>query len=451
MKQLKLSIITGMFVIFTLVLYMTAATSHAQALAMSPIDKLQDLIDQTKAGQTVRLPAGIYEGTLIINKPLHLLAEQETRIVNTSKNPAVSITADGVKLEGLTITQNAEEESSAVFVSANEVVLEKLIIYTRSFGILLRDADRNEIIDCRIEWLERPDLPPVKLSEKRNGIDLYHSHENTILQNDITGMNDGIYLESSHKSAVERNRIKNSRYGVHCMYTEETIVRGNTGMFNITGAMVMGVKDAEVSGNSFMKQSESVNSQGLLLFDVQTSRIYDNKVEGNRVGLYIEQSNKNELWNNDVFQNFVGIQLLESEGNRFTANRFIGNVIDAESADSVDNELYGNFWDSFRGIDTDKDGMSDIAYAINPFFQSLTSDTPAYQLFFQSPGMVFLESMMSAGKEEWTTDNAPLMSPDKEEDELSPSSNSVVGVTAISFLLLAISITTITVTGVKRR
>jgi nitrous oxidase accessory protein len=231
------------------------------------------------------------------------------------------------------------------------------------------------------------------------------------------------------------------------MYTEGTLVRNNVGTYNVTGGMVMGVTDAVVEGNSFTKQSENVNSQGLLLFDVHTSKIKNNRVEGNRVGIYIEQSSKNDIRDNSVERNFVGIQFLDSEGNKLQANDFIANVINAEATDSPDNQLTGNFWDSFSGIDADGDGRSDIAYVINPFFQQLTHQTPSFQLFFQSPGMQFLETMMQAGRESWTMDDAPLMKPAGEQAK---AGKHKLYSLLVSLGLLILSMTIIYKTGVKR-
>jgi len=411
---------------------------------------LQRLVDESPSGGTVVIPAGKYEGTLLINKPLTLIGEPGAVLHNTSAASAVTVKASGVRISSLEIVQEARGESAAVSVTdTTDTQLSGLIIRTHAFGILLRDASKGEIRESRVTWIDEQGLSPAKMSGKRNGIDLYNSHDNKIVNNRAAGMNDGIYLESSNRNEVEGNQVDSSRYGVHLMYTEGTVVRNNFGARNITGAMVMGVKNAEVTGNVFYKQSESVNSQGLLLFDVHTSLIKDNKVEGNRVGLYVEQSTGNRFEHNQVLRNFVGIQLLESEGNTFLKNDFIANVIEAEATDSTDNKLDGNFWDAFSGMDPNGDGRSDIAYPMNPFFQQLTSRTPAFQLFFQSPGMLFLEQLFVEGRAGWTTDHSPSMTP--VNYAVSAAGNDGrTGVLMVSLLLLVISVLMIYYAGVRR-
>ena len=276
-----------------------------------------------------------------------------------------------------------------------------------------------------------------------NGIDLYDSHDARIEGNEVHGMKDGIYLEKSHRATVETNRIYRSRYGIHCMYTDGTLIVGNEGEYNVTGAMVMGVRDAVVTDNSFRKQSENVHSQGLLLFDVQTSRIERNTFEGNRVGIYMELSSNNRLEGNDVLRNFVGVQFLESADNTFTGNTFLSNVIEAQATDSAGNRLSNNYWDAAQALDRDGDGKSDLTYAINPFFATEVDRTPAYQLFFQSPGMTFLSGLFTADRTDWSFDDAPLMNPPEGAGGERPTSdgqNGAVGAIGIALLLATVSI-----------
>ncbi|WP_235941460.1 right-handed parallel beta-helix repeat-containing protein [Paenibacillus puerhi] len=438
-------------------LWLPAGAAFAQPApqtASSP--GLQKLIDATPEGGTLILQAGRYAGGSTIGKSIRVEARGEVLIQGDGPEPALHIQADNVQLRGVVLEQNAGDETAALLVTGSGTLLEELTVRTVAFGIVLRDNERNEIRQTTVRRLGEGEDPSGAnsrmASDKRNGIDLYNSHQNRIHDNDIAGMNDGIYLESSHRNLVENNYVEHSRYGIHLMYTDGTVVRGNRGAYNITGAMVMGVKDAEVTDNTFMKQSESVNSQGLLFFDVETSRIAGNKVEGNRVGLFIEQSHRNEFGNNDVLRNFVGVQFLESEGNRFTGNRFIGNVIESQANESEDNVFTGNYWEAFKGLDTNGDGVSELEYAMNPFFERLTSAVPAFQLFFQSPGMLFLESMFTSGQEQWSVDVAPRMSPAVNAPSGEASRGPApAGTLAIGLFLLASSIFTTYYLGVRRR
>lgn len=408
--------------------------------------KIQSRLDESRAGDTVRIPSGTYEGSIVVNKPLRIEADGQVKIVTRSGKPAVHIAADGVQIGDLHLVNEASGDSSAVLLTANEAKLDRLLIRTSAFGIKLEGANRSEIRNADITW-GGPES--AKLTEKRNGIDLYKSDDNVLAGNTISSMHDAIYLESSNGNSIEDNRVEKSRYGIHCMYADRTTIRGNTGTYNVTGAMIMSVKNTELSGNSFTKQSENVHSQGILMFDVQATRVYENTAEGNRVGIYVEQSQNNELHSNTLTNNFIGFQLIDSENNRISGNELIGSVVDAEARSSRNNEVTGNYWDSFRGIDTDGDGRSDTAYTINPFFQTIAKSKPAYQLFFQSPGMTFLESLFQGNRQTWTTDEAPLMYPPSYGTTAS-GAPSAAATGLLAAFLLAASLVIIFYTGVKR-
>ncbi|GMX61558.1 NosD domain-containing protein [Paenibacillus elgii] len=408
---------------------------------------LQQLIDEAPPGGTLKLAAGTYRGPAVVAKPLRIEGADGAQIVNESDQPAVELRAARSALAGLAIRDTGVKTTAAVLLSGADSTLENLRIETVSSGIHLRDASRNKISRTTVGWAG----PDVKMTEKGNGIDLYASHDNVIAGNTVTGMHDAIYIENSNGIRVEQNEVNESRYGVHFMYVNDSSIRGNTGARNITGAMVMAVKSVEVTGNTFVKQSENVNSQGLLLFDASDSVFADNRLEGNRVGIYVEQAQKNVLERNRVTVNYVGLQLKESENNRFQGNDFQGNVIPAEATDSQNNDVKGNYWDSFQGVDLDGDGFSDMPYAINPFFQKMTKTTPPFQLFFQSPGMTFLEGMLTSSKQAWTTDRAPAMKPYTADAYRLPAGSETAGTLIVSLLLLGSAVTTIFVTGVRRK
>ncbi|WP_246021074.1 right-handed parallel beta-helix repeat-containing protein [Paenibacillus lentus] len=457
-------VLTGV-VLLNLALTNAVSTIYAESAAEIPgaasdLPSLQQLVDEASPGETLVLSEEKYAGPAVITKKLTIEGGKTAIIYNETPQAAIQIEASGVIVRGVNILQStAGEETAAIAVHADSAVLEELRIKTVGFGILLRDSDATLIQNNEISWLRAAGEADTKLSQKGNGIDLYNSHQNRIEQNTIAGMRDGIYLENSNGQNVENNRLYGSRYGIHCMYVKDTRVHNNQGEFNVTGAMIMGVRNVQVTNNSFAKQSQNVNSQGILLFDVQHSAIERNLVEGNRVGIYIELSKDNQVIENSIIRNFIGIQFKQAEGNTIEANDFVSNVIEAEATDSRANEMRGNYWDSAQGLDMDNDGASDIPYAINPFYQELISKTPAFQLFFQSPGMTFLNEMYTEDEEHWATDSAPVMKLNGASAMLALPSGDVEARTVISdqtfmliiaTMLLVTAIITILYSGVSK-
>lgn len=371
---------------------------------------LQQQIDRASAGAVIRIPPGTYAGPIVIDKPLTLEASPEGEVIltNTGDNSAVTVLAERVRLAGLTILDETVKDAPTVLIQASGATVENLHVVTGSHGIRLRDAHDSELRGNVVEWGAQHIR---EVSEKGNGIDLYNSHRVNLIGNTVKQVYDAIYLENSDDVLVEGNRIEHSRYGVHSMYSRGTVVRSNIGEMNITGAMIMMVTDAVVADNTFRKQSENVHSQGILLYDVHQTAVTGNRVVGNRVGLYVEQSANNRLEHNEVTENFIGLQLLDSSHNTIIGNRFSGNVADALTQRSADNRLHGNYWEAFSGIDADGDGYSDVSYEINPLFQSLIRNRPVFQIFFQTPGILFLETIFEGSRDEWAVDRAPLMEP----------------------------------------
>ncbi|MFC4601304.1 right-handed parallel beta-helix repeat-containing protein [Cohnella hongkongensis] len=399
--------IIGCLLVVGLTLTAMAMPGQASPRSEEAID-LQAIIDAAQPGSELILDAAAYSGPAIVDKPLTLRGEGTPTVFGGEADTALTIRAPGVKLSGLKVVS---AKGTAIAVEADDAVIEGTTIEASGLGIALRDADRAAIVGNAVYPVDSGRAASGAAARTGNGIDLYDSHDARIEGNEVHGMMDGVYLERSHRAVVESNRIYRSRYGIHCMYTDGTTIVGNEGEYNVTGAMVMGVRDAVVTGNSFRKQSGNVHSQGLLLFDVHTSRVERNTFEGNRVGIYMELSSNNRLESNEVLRNFVGVQFLESADNVFTGNLFLSNVIEAQATDSEGNRLEGNYWDAAQLLDKDGDGASDLKYAINPFFEKAVDRTPAYQLFFQSPGMTFLSGLFTSDAAEWSSDAAPLMRP----------------------------------------
>ncbi|QJC53017.1 DUF1565 domain-containing protein [Paenibacillus albicereus] len=427
-----------------------AASGPVPAAQAAQAGTLQKLLDEASPGSEVELPPGTYDEELVIDKPLAVKGKGVTLRSAAPDKPAVAVAADSVSLSGLSIVKDSGGEAAAVLVEGDGARVEELRIVTRTIGIQLQESDgtviRGNAVEATPELLGRS----ARASERRNGIDLYRSHGNTIENNRVSSMFDGIYLEGSNDTAIRGNVVDFSRYGVHLMYAKNTDVEGNRGSRNVTGIMAMVSRGGTIAGNAFKLQQGSVNSQGMLFYEVEDMRVTGNELVGNRVGLYIERSANNSWTGNDVSYNFVGIQLLDSADNELAGNRFVSNVIETMADRSAGNRIEGNYWDAFQGLDPSGDGKSDLAYPMNPFFQRLTKETPAFQLFFQSPGMKFLESLMAADAAGWTRDRAPLMEPPAIAGSAASETGSP-GATAAAGAVLLLAATTIIRVGVRKK
>jgi len=419
-------------------------------LAADQSVNLQSLVDQAKPGDTITVPAGAYQGPLQINKPLKLIADQEVLIHGNGDAPILTIQADHVLIAGIHFVDERarDPKEGTVLVKGKDNVLKEVTIRTNGTGVQLREANRNLLDGVQVQGLTdaRGETGSVM---RGNGIDLWESYSNQIINSSVDNMYDGIYLENSSDNLIRSNVAKNSRYGYHLMFTKNNTIEENVGFHNVTGAMVMGSEQVKVQHNQFAKQNENVNSQGILLFDVKKTAIQANEVEGNRIGIYIESSSDNQILNNVLTRNFIGIQMIDAYSNELEGNEFVSNVIQAQAESSSDNRVQANYWDDMQGIDRTGSGRSDLAYQMNPFYITLTNDVKAFQIFFGSPGMEFLESLFNNPTDSWLKDRSPLMKPPALQGQVDQG----VGYSALWFglVLLVVSLLCIYNWGIVRK
>lgn len=381
---------------------------------------LQEIIDASIEHETITLKEGTYSGPVTITHALTLEGEvgKKVRIINESDQSAITILASNVTLRNLYIEDvQLKREATLVINAANQIELDHLEILTGSDAINITDSNQGIVKATTISWADEK----VHLSNKGNGIELYNVQNWVIEQNVISNMHDGVYLEKAEDLTLRQNTIINSRYGLHLMFVSGGKVYENNGEGNVTGAMIMASNHIQLSDNTFAKQVGNINSQGILLYDTTDSLLTGNSIEGNRVGLYIEQSSENEMSQNVILNNFIGIQWQNSAHNKLSSNIIAGNVINVQSIGGEENTISENYWDSFSGIDINGDGYSETSYRINPLFYGITEKQPAFQLFFHSPGMDFLQTIYQSDASLWLTDRKPQVS----VDEHSLSSNLV--------------------------
>lgn len=368
---------------------------------------LQDLINQASPNQTILIPEGEYQGPIIIDKPLHIEGNHLVIIHSKGQLPAITIKSHHVTLFNIHVKQDGPLDMPGIRMEGDHHKLEQIKIETNGVGIKLYESSNNHLTQIEIQG---PSLPQQKL-HKGNAIDLWESHHNLITQTTISSVQDGIYIEKSHHNQLLENRIQNSRYGVHLMYADNTHILKNEFLENVTGAMVMVVKNTIVKNNIFIKNQQHVYSQGLLLHEAHRSLVEGNQFRQNRIGVYVESSSHNQFMQNQFEQNFIGFQWKNADQNTLQQNDFKANVIQSQATNSLDNHIQNNYWDDLEGLDTSGDGKSELAYPIDPYFLTITEYYPAFQLLFQSPGVILLKQLFKSNEKRILKDEAPSIQP----------------------------------------
>ena len=424
-----MKILNGVLFILLLLFYMPSVSQAS--------DTLQSKIDAASNGATIEIEGGEYEETVLISKPITLEGKGEVLIRSCEDKPVVSISGEAVTLKNIHVKHCGDEkEDTAIYVTGSNHTLTDIRIDTRRYGIRLDQANDVTIIDSEIHG-----------RRQGNGIDLWKSNRNQFKNLIISNVTDGIYVEQSHKNSLLKNKIQNSRYGIHLMFSNDNVLSENVSRSNITGAMLMESKRTTVRNNDFLANKTSVNAQGLLLYLTSETEVTGNEFISNRIGIYIEDAENNTIASNKIMDNFMGVQFKKATGNKIVRNTFVGNVNDAQAIASSNNEVNGNYWDAASKVDLDGNGESEIHFTADPYFLTLTTDVPEYQLFFQAPGLILLQNMLKSPPEQLLTDAAPLMDMTMIVEKESSSS---FGLWTMSIVMI-LSSSSLFILGRKRR
>jgi parallel beta-helix repeat protein len=111
---------------------------------------IQDLINSSANGDSIFLPAGVYTGNLIIDRPIAFGAldtSHPPEIVSVDGMSGITLTADGVTLNGVVITGKAR---SGLGILSNNNRVSGIKADGFQLGIVLRNAANNIVSDNTI-------------------------------------------------------------------------------------------------------------------------------------------------------------------------------------------------------------------------------------------------------------------------------------------------------------
>ena len=375
----------------------TAAVFFGILSTCAGASALQDAVDKAPDGAVIILSAGLYEGNIVIRKPLTLKSSEDGVVIRgNGKGSVITVESPFVTIEGLTVEGSGSEHQSI------------------DSGISVRDAHtvkilRNRIRDClfgvNFEKTNQSVIEgnvisskPVSLGLRGDGIRLWYSHANLIRLNSTKDIRDNVFWYSSANRIYE-NIGRDSRYSLHFMYADRNEVERNDYQNNSVGIFLMFSQGSSVK-NNLVANSNGPFGIGIGMKETSDVVVENNDILYNARGFYLDSSpyqpgTVNRFKGNRIQFNSIAFllhgTLLPS---RFENNTFKGNIEDV-SNDTPESKLelnvwVRNYWDNYQGFDRNGDGFGDIAHEQWMFADRIWSYLPPAKLFYASPVLDFM-------------------------------------------------------------
>ncbi len=157
---------------------------------------LQKTIDNASIGAILKLPAGIFRGNIVINKPITILGQDGTIIQGEEQGNVITIKSSDVKLDNLNIIKSGKRLDildSAIFVEkSKQIVIQNCTIKDSLFGIFFDNVSNSKILNNKIS------LNVESIGLRGDGLRLWFSHDNLIKNNSFIKSRDVALMRSNN-------------------------------------------------------------------------------------------------------------------------------------------------------------------------------------------------------------------------------------------------------------
>jgi len=384
-----------------------------------PLGALASAIENAQAGDILRLSQGIYEGAVVIDKPLTLVGN-ETTIDGLGEGSVILVDAPDVTLSGLTVIGSgsgggALDAGITLTTNADRAVIEGNRVIGNLVGIDVHGPEDVLVINNIVEG--RQDR---RMNDRGNGIYVWNAPGVRVERNDVRWGRDGVFVNTSHDNEFINNRFRDLRFAVHYMYANDSVVSGNISIGNHLGYAIMYSKNVQIEGNYSINDRD----HGIMMNYTNESVVTGNWIEQvEDKCVFIYNAHKNSFYDNRFQGCGIGIHFTAgSERNNVVGNAFIGNRTQVKYVGSRwvewNQDGRGNYWSDHAAFDLDANGIADSSYRPNDIMDHVLWSQPAARSLLGSPAVQLIrwsQSTFPATLPGGVIDRAPLMQPIRPE------------------------------------
>lgn len=390
----------------------------AETIIVSPIDDLQQKINESSSGDVLQLRPGRYVGNFIINQQITMTSidtDDKAVIDASGKHHALELTQSNIVIKQLKIVNwgddlTAQDSGISSVKQTSNIIISDNDLRGDGFGIWMQKADNVTIQNNVIEGNNT-----LRSSDRGNGIQLSIVKNSMIRNNTIFDTRDGLYIISSQQNVIDSNTVHDLRYGVHYMYSYSNKVINN-GAFNTrAGYALMSSRYLVVEGNSTRHSEDYGFLMNFITYSTVTNNTIkdvwtkpENKVLGrDGKGLFVYNSAYNTISNNRIDTAEIGIHLTAgSEKTKVYGNSFINNPIQVKYVSNKKQEWSfegkGNYWSNYLGWDMNGDDIGDVIFEPNDGIDQLVWQYPEMKMIMDSPSVLILR---------WVQKEFPVLKP----------------------------------------
>lgn len=370
--------------------------SGAQAWAGEP--SLQAMLDSAEPGAVIVLEPGVYDGPVIIRKPVTLDGAGKATIDAHGEGSVITIKTNNVTVQNMRLINSGDQHNdidAGIAVEGNANIIKDNVIANCLFGISLQQSHNNVVRRNKISSKDG-----FELGGRGDALRLWYSRNNYIEENDISNSRDLVVWYSAD-NIFKKNRVVDGRYGLHFMYSRYNLVEDNTFLRNSTGIFLMYSDSVVLRGNRIFR-AQGAAGVGIGFKEASNLDIFENEILYNGVALYLDVSpfqpdTTNRLYRNTIAFNDTGAMFLNDwQGNEFMDNRFMNNIrhVTVSTFATANRNIWkGNYWDDYQGFDLDKDGVGDRPYQLKIYADQLGMDIPHAAFFRGTPVLGLLDFM----------------------------------------------------------